>query len=335
MAQQRVWSNHKYIKKVGNRYYYPEDIKGNSKPRKLINTMTDADGNNVNTRGIAASRTISNKSQHYDRVSGERLTPSEYRRQTYMNNNIARPVSKTPTSVPTSVSQAWQRSGYSGGIQRVVPGSVKKKEEVTITKNESTSKETAVNPKVSEEDDKKKKSGKSDTRQSQSSAKKSLPSSSSKPSTSSNKYEFSSSSSVTTVPSTHSKQSKSGKTGLRKSTQSKKGGQVDNQSEMDVNGLNLEEIAEKYGIGNTNSSDHITEIDASKALNSGINNTKDMAGDINKINRMILSVASVGKKKFNQPDSISLKIKPTTNSINKGSKLVSKLIKKFSKEPPK
>ena len=79
----RVWKNHKYIRKEGNRYIYPEDLKrmqnSRSKDGKLVRTITDANGNKVRVRGAAATNTIANRSTHYDRASGERFSPSEYR----------------------------------------------------------------------------------------------------------------------------------------------------------------------------------------------------------------------------------------------------------------
>lgn len=77
----RVWKNHKYIRKEGNRYIYPEDLKRMQRSRdgKLVRTITDANGNRIQVRGAAATNTIANRSNRYDRSSGERMSPSEYR----------------------------------------------------------------------------------------------------------------------------------------------------------------------------------------------------------------------------------------------------------------
>lgn len=77
----RVWKNHKYIRKEGNRYIYPEDLKRMQRSRdgKLVRTITDANGNRIQVRGAAATSTIANRSNRYDRSSGERMSPSEYR----------------------------------------------------------------------------------------------------------------------------------------------------------------------------------------------------------------------------------------------------------------
>ena len=79
----RVWKKHKYIRKEGNRYIYPEDLKrmqnSRSKDGKLVRTITDVNGNKIRIRGAAATNTIASKSNHYDRASGERFSPSEYR----------------------------------------------------------------------------------------------------------------------------------------------------------------------------------------------------------------------------------------------------------------
>lgn len=77
----RVWKNHKYIRKEGNRYIYPEDLKRMQRSRdgKLIRTITDANGNKIQVRGSAATNTIVNRSNRYDRASGERFSPTEYR----------------------------------------------------------------------------------------------------------------------------------------------------------------------------------------------------------------------------------------------------------------
>ena len=79
----RVRKKHKYIRKEGNRYIYPEDLKRMQNPRskdgKLVRTIADANGNKVRVRGAAATNTIANRSNHYDRATGERFSPSEYR----------------------------------------------------------------------------------------------------------------------------------------------------------------------------------------------------------------------------------------------------------------
>lgn len=76
----REWKEHKYIRKEGNRYIYPEDLKKSSRQGgKLVSTMRDANGNLVKVRGSSATNTIANTSNRYDRSSGERMSPSEYK----------------------------------------------------------------------------------------------------------------------------------------------------------------------------------------------------------------------------------------------------------------
>lgn len=139
----RQWSNHKYIRKEGNRYIYPEDLQKSPKQRKMIDnvggiqiraphaskqiignhtqnqrrsalnsqaspnykqisqnhadqmkkekdaeakkrggklvrSITDVEGNRHTIRGRAATNTIANKSDHYDKASGERISSQEY-----------------------------------------------------------------------------------------------------------------------------------------------------------------------------------------------------------------------------------------------------------------
>lgn len=78
---ERQWSNHKYIRKEGNRYIYPEDLKKTPKQRKLIGNVTDVNGNRVPIRGRSATNTIAGRSDRYDRASGERLSPQEYQQR--------------------------------------------------------------------------------------------------------------------------------------------------------------------------------------------------------------------------------------------------------------
>lgn len=79
--QERQWRQHKYIRKEGNRYIYPEDLKKTPKQRKLMGSVTDINGNRVPVRGRAATKTIANRSGHYDQASGERMSPQEYRQK--------------------------------------------------------------------------------------------------------------------------------------------------------------------------------------------------------------------------------------------------------------
>ena len=73
--------NHRYIRKEGNRYIYPEDLQREQRKSggKLVGKVTDVNGETFLTRGAAATKTIASKSKHYDQASGERLSSSEYR----------------------------------------------------------------------------------------------------------------------------------------------------------------------------------------------------------------------------------------------------------------
>lgn len=86
--QRATWTkkNHKYIRKEGNRYIYPEDVNKTPKARKLVDTITDTSGNRVPIRGAAATKTIANRSNRYDKVSGERLSASEVRKRNATNS---------------------------------------------------------------------------------------------------------------------------------------------------------------------------------------------------------------------------------------------------------
>lgn len=79
--QERQWRQHKYIRKEGNRYIYPDDLKKTPKQRKLMGSVTDINGNRVPVRGRAATKTIASRSGHYDQDAGERLSPQEYQQK--------------------------------------------------------------------------------------------------------------------------------------------------------------------------------------------------------------------------------------------------------------
>lgn len=137
-AKGTTWSssNHKYIRKEGNRYIYPDDMKSSSKPRKMVDTvgdtqvrapytskqianhkassdqsvnssskprklvsgtMTDVNGNQVRVRGVAASRAISNRSPHYDKASGERLSAAQYFTRNQNGNVVSNGQRMTPS----------------------------------------------------------------------------------------------------------------------------------------------------------------------------------------------------------------------------------------------
>lgn len=187
----RVWKNHKYIRKEGNRYIYPEDLKRMQRSRdgKLVRTITDANGNRIQVRGAAATNTIANRSNRYDRSSGERMSPSEYRtrqqdgsldrmrgqtiqevakKQGQYSVNMMRQEkaaqqkqSAQSQNISTAAKQAMERAGYKGPIARPQNQHVatkkkveEKKEEQVKTEEKKSSLLSSLNN-TKEEDNKK------------------------------------------------------------------------------------------------------------------------------------------------------------------------------------